>query len=104
MQFAMISNTFSSTENGICLNISYEVESYERRIVFMWNQLCFALSDHYTYIIASNCDNCPTIKNHTTVTCTDVPTEVDHCVFVIYDSSLHNATVDVELRQNYNSM
>jgi hypothetical protein len=83
---------------GIPLNISYKVDNSEKQIIFSWSQSCTAaVLDHYN--ITSNCGSCPTTTNHTNATCTDVPTEVDHCLFVIYGHlSLHTTTVDVELR------
>ena len=82
---------------GIPLNVRYKVDNSEKRIVFTWSQPCAAaILDHYN--IRSNCGSCPTTTNHTTATCTDVPTEVDYCLFVISGHSLHATFVDVDLR------
>ena len=37
---------------------------------------------HYN-ILALNCGSCPTTTNHTTLTCTDVPTDGSACVFSV---------------------
>ena len=34
-------------------------------------------------ILASNCGSCPTTTNHTTATCTDVPTDAKECTFAV---------------------
>ena len=34
-------------------------------------------------ILASNCGSCPTTTNHTSVTCTDIPTNDSTCTFAI---------------------
>ena len=39
-------------------------------------------SAHYN-ILASNCGCCPTTTNHTTVTCTDIPTDGRMCTFAV---------------------
>ena len=52
-------------------------------IKFTWNPVdpnCPAI--HYN-ILASNCGSCPTTTNHTTVTCTDVPTNSSVCKFSV---------------------
>ena len=54
-----------------------------RQLGFNWSPIvpdCPAI--HYN-IIASNCGSCLTTTNHTTVTCTDVPTNGSNCTFVV---------------------
>ena len=54
-----------------------------RQLHFKWSPVapdCPAI--HYN-ILASNCGSCPTITNHTTVTCTDVPTNGSTCTFAV---------------------
>ena len=57
-------------------------------IVFMWSTHSLGLLDcHVTTsfnIVASReCGSCPTTTNHTTVTCTDVPSNGGMCMFAV---------------------
>ena len=61
------------------------VDTISRKITFNWSPVapnCPAI--HYN-INTSNCGNCPTTTNHTTVTCTDIPDTADNatCTFAI---------------------
>ena len=54
-----------------------------KQLPFSWSPVatdCHAI--HYN-ILASNCGNCPTTTNHTTVTCTDVPNNDNVCNFAV---------------------
>ena len=53
------------------------------QLSFVWSPIapdCPAV--HYD-ILASNCGSCLTTTNHTTVTCTDVPTDGSVCTFAV---------------------
>ena len=59
------------------------VDRDSRQITFTWSPVspnCHAVLYN---IQASNCGSCPTTTNHTTVTCTDIPTDVDICMFAV---------------------
>ena len=63
-----------------------------RQLVFSWSSVapdCPAI--HYN-ILASNCGSCPTTTNHTTVTCTNVPTNGSVCTFAIQTVVCQNIT------------
>ena len=65
-------------------NISI-VDNIPGQISFTWihgtsNNHCSAI--HYN-ILSSNCGTCPTTTDHTTVTCTDVPTDGRVCTFTL---------------------
>ena len=66
-------------------NISHGevVDLTEREITFNWTKVVpdCPLIDYN--ILASNCGSCPTITNHTTATCTDIPTSDGVCVFIV---------------------
>ena len=54
-----------------------------KELTFKWSPVapdCPAI--HYK-ILSSNCGSCPTTATHTTVTCTDVPTDGDMCTFAV---------------------
>ena len=46
---------------------------------------------HYN-ILASNCGSCPTTTNHTTINCTDVPTNHGICTFAVWRVICGNIT------------
>ena len=54
-------------------------------LVFDWSDPvapdCSAI--HYN-VLSSDCGSCPTTTNHTTVTCTDVPTKDSTCTFAVW--------------------
>ena len=50
---------------------------------FSWNPATSDCSAIHYNILASNCGSCPTITNHTNVTCTDVLTDGNTCRFAI---------------------
>ena len=59
-----------------------------RQIIFTWSPVTPECTTIQYNILASNCGRCPTATNHTTVTCTDVPTtdEIDNataCTFAV---------------------
>ena len=58
----------------------------EQSLKFTWNSLIFSKINcsaiHYD-ILTQNCGNCPTTTNHTTATCTDVPTGDGMCSFTV---------------------
>ena len=63
-----------------------------RELTFKWSPVapdCPAI--HYN-ISASNCGSCPTTTNHTTVTCTDVPTVGSVCTFAVQTVVCGNVT------------
>ena len=54
-----------------------------RQLTFNWSPVapdCPAI--HYN-ILSSNCGSCPTTTTHTTVTCTDIPTDGNMCTFAV---------------------
>ena len=60
------------------------VDFVSRQLTFSWSRVstdCVAMI-HYN-ILASNCGSCPNTTNHTSVTCTDVPTNGTTCMFAI---------------------
>ena len=52
-----------------------------RQLSFSWSPVAPECPGIYYNILASNCGSCPTTTNHTTVTCTDVPTDGQVCTF-----------------------
>ena len=46
-----------------------------KEITFSWSPVAPDCPSIHYNILASNCGSCPTITNHTNVTCTDVPTD-----------------------------
>ena len=57
-----------------------------RHLTFAWtpvapNSDCSA-TVHYN-ILASNCGSCPSITNHTNVTCVNIPTDGSTCAFAV---------------------
>ena len=54
-----------------------------RQLSFAWSPVAPDCSTFNYNILASNCGSCPTTTNHTTVTCTDVPTDGSLCGFAI---------------------
>ena len=62
-------------------------------LIFSWNTVtsdCAAISYK---ISTTNCGNCPTNTTHTTVTCTDVPTDGSLCTFALQMLVCHG-TID----------
>ena len=65
-----------------------------RQLTFNWSRVspdCLAI--HYN-ILASNCGSCPTTTNHTTVTCTGVPTDGSMCTFTVQPAFCANIVGD----------
>ena len=63
-----------------------------QELTFSWSPVapdCPAI--HYN-ILASNCGSCPSTTNHTTVTCTDVPTDGTVCTFAVQTVVCRNIT------------
>ena len=54
-----------------------------KEITFTWSTVTSGCPTVHYNILASNCGSCPTTTNHTTVTCTDVPTDNRMCTFAI---------------------
>ena len=54
-----------------------------RHLTFSWSSVAPDCPVIHYNILASNCGSCPTTTNHTSVTCTDVPTENSVCIFAI---------------------
>ena len=52
-----------------------------RQFSFSWSPVAPDCPGIRYNILASNCGSCPTTTNHTTVTCTDVPTDGQICTF-----------------------
>ena len=50
---------------------------------FSWSSVVLDCPAMRFNILASNCGSCPTTTNHTTVTCTDVPTNHSTCTFAV---------------------
>ena len=76
-----------------------------RQLTFNWSctvsTTCPAI--HYcNHILASNCGSCPTTTNHTSVTCTDVPTYGSMCTFAVQTVGCGNITSNrsVSIRVN----
>lgn len=51
--------------------------------VFSWDEVDTDCEVVHYRIIASNCGRCPTITAHTTVVCTDIPTNGNNCTFAV---------------------
>ena len=68
------------------------IDFISKQLTFYWSSIsadCPAI--HYN-ILASNCGSCPTITNHTTVTCTDVLTNGNTCTFALQTLACGNVT------------
>ena len=63
-----------------------------KQLTFNWSSISADYPAIYYNILASNCGSCPTITNHTTVTCTDVPTNGSTCVFALQTVVCGNTT------------
>ena len=73
-----------------------------RELTFSWSPVspdCPAI--HYN-ILASNYGSCPTTTNHTTVTCTDVQTNISVCTFAIQTVVCGNITGNFSKKHNTN--
>ena len=51
--------------------------------VFSWDEVDTDCEVVHYRIIASNCGRCPTSTAHTTVVCTDIPTNGNNCTFAV---------------------
>ena len=70
---------------AVCLDLQSD-------LAFNWSSVtpdCPAI--HYN-ILSSNCGSCPTTTTHTTVTCTDVPTDGSMCTFALETVVCGNVT------------
>ena len=65
-----------------------------KQIIFTWSPISQCPDIHYN-ILASNCGNCPTISNHTNVTCTDVPIDSSVCLLAVQTVICENITGNV---------
>ena len=59
------------------------VNVVSKQLIFGWSPIALECPDIHYKINASNCGNCPTTTNHTTVTCTNVPTNGNTCTFAV---------------------
>ena len=59
------------------------IDFISRRLTFVWSPVTPDCPGIHYNILASNCGSCPTTTNHTTVTCTDIPTSHSMCIFAI---------------------
>ena len=69
-----------------------QADVHLRQLIFSWSPVapdCPAI--HYN-ILASNCGSCPTTTNHTTVACTNVPTDGSVCDFSVQSVVCENIT------------
>ena len=74
-----------------------------RELTFSWNPVASdCLATHYN-ILASNCGSCPTTTNHTTVTCTDIPTCDNVCSFAVQTVVCENITGNFSTHINTNT-
>ena len=65
-----------------------------KKVTFSWSPVAPDCPTVHYNILASNCGSCPTTTNHTTVTCTGVPTDGNTCTFAIQTVVCGNATGD----------
>ena len=61
-----------------------------REITFTWNPIAPDCPAVYYNILSLNCGSCPTITNHTTVTCTEIPTSGSVCRFALQTVACRN--------------
>ena len=64
------------------LHISH-IDLGSRRLTFSWSPVDLECPMVQYVINQSNCGSCSTIINHTSVTCTDVPTDESTCKFAV---------------------
>jgi hypothetical protein len=63
-----------------------------REFTFSWSPVVpDSPAIHYN-ILASNCGSCPTTTNHTSITCTDIPTNDSICTFAVQTVVCGNIT------------
>ena len=60
--------------------------------VFSWDEVDTDCEVVHYRIIASNCGRCPTSTAHTTVVCTDIPTNGNNCTFAVHSGGLRTGT------------
>ena len=64
-----------------------------RQLTFNWSPATtLDCPDIHYNILSSNCGSCPTITTHTTVTCTDIPTDGNMCTFAVQTVICENIT------------
>ena len=63
-----------------------------KQLTFNWSSISPDCPAIYYNILASSCGSCPTTTNHTTVTCTDVPTSDSACTFALQTVICGNIT------------
>ena len=71
--------------------------------VFNWNAHSSNCSAVHYNILSSNCGSCPTTTNHTSVTCTGVPTGGNMCTFSVQTVVCGNLTGELSQVLLYNS-
>ena len=77
-------------------NISWIATCLQSDLAFNWSTVAPNYSQtaiHYS-IFASNCGSCPNTTTHTTVTCTDVPTDGNMCTFELQTVVCENVSSD----------
>ena len=60
-----------------------QTDLVSKQLMFVWSPVAPDCPTVHYNILASNCGSCPTTTNHTTVTCTDVPTDGSTCIFAV---------------------
>ena len=55
----------------------------QKEITFSWSPVAPDCPSIQYNILASNCGSCPTTTNHTTITCTDLPSDGSLCTFAV---------------------
>ena len=64
-----------------------------RQLIFNWSPAAtLDCPDVHYNILSSNCGSCPTTTTHTTVTCTDVPTDSGMCMIAVQTVVCGNIT------------
>jgi hypothetical protein len=74
------------------ISLRYYVDLHSQQLTFTWSPIasdCPAI--HYN-ILASNCGDCPTTTNYTNVTCNNVPTDGNTCIFAVQTVFCTNIT------------
>ena len=59
------------------------VNFYSKALTFSWSPVTSDCPSLHYNILSSNCGSCPATTTHTTVTCTDVPTDGSVCTFAV---------------------
>ena len=90
----MITITYNTTGPLSAPNKLYtsNADFSQQEITFSWSPVVSDCPAIYYNIPSSNCGSCPTTTNHTTVTCTDVPTNGSVCTFALQTVVCGNIT------------